>query len=63
MLWVLGFAALFLMVLSALTRFTDVEFIEVVTAMNSIGILVAICVGGVFRVSPEFSLCRLNSIN
>ena len=48
MLWVLGFAALFLIVLSGLTRFTDVEFIEIVTAMNSIGILVAICVGGVF---------------
>ena len=47
-LWVLGFAALFLIVLSGLTHFTDVEFIEIVTAMNSIGILVVICVGGVF---------------
>ena len=47
-LWVLGFAAFFLIVLSSLVRFTDVEFIEIVTAMNAIGILVAICVGGVF---------------
>ena len=48
MLWVLGFTALFLAIAWSATLFTDVSLIDAAHPINAIGILVAICVGGVF---------------
>ena len=48
MLWVLGFTALFLTIAWSATLFTDVSLMDAAHPINAIGILVAICVGGVF---------------
>ena len=47
-LWVLGFTALFLAIAWSATLFTDVNLMDAAHPINAIGILVAICVGGVF---------------
>ena len=48
LLWVLGFTALFALILWAAALFTNTEFIDSARSIHAVGILVAICVGGVF---------------
>ena len=48
MLWVMGFIALFMLILWATALFTNTSFIDSARSIHAIGILVAICVGGVF---------------
>lgn len=48
MLWVIGFSALLLIIIFATTQLTDAGFMDSATSIHSIGILVALCVGGIF---------------
>ncbi len=47
-LWVLGFSALFILILLGTSLFTNAKVIDSARSIHAIGILVAICVGGVF---------------
>ena len=58
-LWVLGFTALFLAIAWSATLFTDASLMDAAHPINAIGILVAICVGGVFAYYAMFdALCQ-----
>ena len=46
--WAFGFIVLFLLIGWGLRQFTNANLTDVATSINAIGILVAICVGGVF---------------
>ena len=48
LLCVLGFIALFMLILWPVTLYTNTSFIDSARSIHAIGILVAICVGGVF---------------
>jgi len=48
LLWVLGFSALFILILLGTSLFTNAKVIDSARSIHAIGILVAICVGGVF---------------
>lgn len=47
LLWVLGFSALFILILLGTSLFTNAKVIDSARSIHAIGILVAICVGGV----------------
>ena len=46
--WVLGFTALFALILWSVALLTNAEFMDTARSIHAIGILIAICVGGVF---------------
>lgn len=46
--WVLGFTALFSLILWSVALLTNAKVIDSARSIHAVGILVAICVGGVF---------------
>ena len=48
LLWVLGFSALFILILLGTSLLTNAKVIDSARSIHAIGILVAICIGGVF---------------
>ena len=46
--WVLGLSVLFMSVVWATAQLTNINLIDSASAIHAIGILVAICLGGVF---------------
>ena len=55
--WAMAFGILFLAIAAAASYFTGFAFLDATTALQNIGILVALCIGGVFA-QQRFRLFR-----